>query len=145
MRNYVAFSDKDIRVDEHIKFSMVGDRGMEQKSKKQKSSTFAKSSTDISQPFPDYRGLPDDEKVIASAALQSVEHGINITPNNDIVNKAINEIIKYLKQIKDGQHFSAPDVRFSLLSWVNKEVQEGLHIYRIENCTREHLESLQIL
>lgn len=36
----------------------------------------------------------------------------------------------------------APEVRFSLLSWVNKEVQKGLHIYRIENCTRE---SLQIL
>lgn len=39
----------------------------------------------------------------------------------------------------------APEVRFSLLSWVNKEVQKGWHIYRIENCTREHLASLQIL
>jgi hypothetical protein len=79
---------------------------MEQKSKKQKSSTFAKSSTGLSRPFPDYRGLADNEQSIASAALQYVEHITNIAPSNNIVNRAIGEIKKFLEKIKDGQHLS---------------------------------------
>ena len=39
-----------------------------------KSSTVVKSSTGLSQSFPDYRGLGGNQKNIATAALQSVEH-----------------------------------------------------------------------
>ena len=89
-----------------VQFSKAGDLQTEQESKKQKNSTVAKSSTGLSQPFPDYRGLTGDEKLIASAALQYVEHITNIAPSNNIVNRAIGEIKKFLEKIKDGQHLS---------------------------------------
>ena len=89
-----------------VKLSKPGDLQTEQDNKKQKSSTVAKSSTGLSQPFPDYRGLAGDEKLIASAAFQYVEHITNVAPSNNIVNRAIGEIKKFLEKIKDGQRLS---------------------------------------
>ena len=66
---------EDEDTDSDLKLSAPGDRD-------EKSSTSAKSSTGISLPFPDYRGLPDNEQNIASAALQYVEHGLNIAPTS---------------------------------------------------------------
>ena len=57
-----------------------------------KNSAVARSSTGLSQSFPDYRGLAGDEKIIASAALQSAKHSYNIAPNNTEVQNAIRKI-----------------------------------------------------
>ena len=54
---------------------MISNIGLRRKNKK---SIIAKSSTGISQPFPDYRGLPDNEQNIASAALQLIDYDYNI-------------------------------------------------------------------
>ena len=69
------FLIEDEDTDSDLKLSVPRDRN-------KKNSTSAKSSTGISQPFPDYRGLPDNEQNIASAALQYVEHGLNIAPTS---------------------------------------------------------------
>lgn len=68
-----------------------------------KSSTLARYSTGLSQSFPDYRGLPHDEKIIASAALQSVKHSDSIAPNNAIVKNAISKIKQMLEDIEGGE------------------------------------------
>ena len=54
---------------------MISNIGLRRKNKK---SIIAKSSTGLSQSFPDYRGLAGDEKIIASAALQLIEYDYNI-------------------------------------------------------------------
>ena len=100
-----GFDTTDFRP--NLKFSKPGDLQMEQESKKQKSSTVAKSSTGISQPFPDYRGLPSDEKVIASAALQFVKHIYNIASDNSIVKNAVAKIKTMLEDIENGTHIDA--------------------------------------
>ena len=50
VRNYVAFSDKDIRIDEHIRYQA-----------EKNSLTSARSHAGLSPDFPDYRGLPNGE------------------------------------------------------------------------------------
>lgn len=90
---YTEYEDTD----SDLKLSAPGDRD-------EKSSTSAKSSTGISQPFPDYRGLPDNEQNIASAALQYVEHDHNIAPTSKKVNRYFDEVKKILSGIIDGNH-----------------------------------------
>ena len=92
-----SVSEKNPEKTSDLKLSAPGDRN-------KKNSTSAKSSTGISQPFPDYRGLPDNEQNIASAALQYVEHGLNVAPTSKKVNRYFDEVKKILSGIIDGNH-----------------------------------------
>ena len=117
---------------------MAGDSSNQSNSQKQKNSTVARSLTGLSQPFPDYRGLADNEQSIASAALQYVEHITNVVPNNNIVNRAIGEIKKFLEKIKDEQHLS-------INNFINTADNFVLHTFRYFNCWRLTKQKVKIL
>ena len=103
VRNYVAFSDKDIRIDEHIRYQA-----------EKNSLTSARSHAGLSPDFPDYRGLARDEQSLAGAALQYVKHlQTNIPSDNTSVKEPVSKILELLEGF-DGKKSNLTDYQWVL-------------------------------
>ena len=61
-----------------LRFSIGDGNKQNNADENKKNSTLARSSTGLSQSFPDYRGLGSNLKKVTTAALQSVEYDHNI-------------------------------------------------------------------